>query len=259
MKKSPTVGAMVIAVGLTLAGCSGSAGSADGRSTSPTGPAASNVSAAGLTVAADTGSRLITAQGIGTVSGTPDVVTIRLGVETRSASAQEALDENNRLANDVITVIKERGVAPEDLQTSQLTISPSYDDKGTITGYQVTNMVTAKLRDIAGAGGLIDAVGAAAGDAVRVQQIAFSIDDDSGLRADARTRAVQRAQAQAQQMADAAGVALGPLHAITEAPASGPTPYVETFAAAGADAGSVPIEAGSQELSVVVQVVYEIG
>jgi uncharacterized protein YggE len=213
---------------------------------------------AGASVATDPAARLITAQATGTVTGTPDVVTISLGVETRSPSAQTALDENNRLATDVINVVKGKGVAPEDLQTSQLSIYPSYDDKGAVTGYQVTNIVTAKLRDIGGAGALIDAAGQAAGDAVRVQQLSFSIDDDSDLRANARADAVRRAQAQAKQLADAAGIALGPIHSITESPIAGTVVYPQAAMAADSAAGSVPIEPGSQQLQVSVQVVYEI-
>lgn len=212
----------------------------------------------GASVATDPTARLITAQATGTVTGTPDAVTISLGVETRSPSAQTALDENNRLATDVINVVKEKGVGPEDLQTSQLSIYPSYDEKGAVTGYQVTNIVTAKLRDIGGAGALIDAAGQAAGDAVRVQQLSFSIDDDSDLRANARADAVRRAQAQAKQLADAAGIALGPIHSITESPITGTVVYPQAAMAADSAAGSVPIEPGSQQLQVSVQVVYEI-
>ena len=257
MKRSLSVVAIGIAGVLAVAGCSGATDSSTSKTSQPIAPAASVASAAGLTVAAETGTRLITAQAIGTVTGTPDVVTVSLGVETRSDSAQAALEENNRLAADVITVLKDNGVAAEDLQTSQLSVNPAYDDKNTVTGYQVTNMVTAKMRDITKAGTMIDAVGKAAGDAVRVQQLSFSIDDDSGLRAAARADAVTRAQAQAQQMADAAGVALGPIHAITESPSSTPIEYRAASDATMA-AGAVPIEAGSQELKVVVQVVYEI-
>ena len=133
------------------------------------------------TQAATAGSdlNLITAQGIGKVSGTPDVVTIGLGVQTTSTSAQSALDENNKLATDAIAVLKDNGVAPEDLQTSQLSVYPTYGDQGQITGYQVSNMVTAKLRDISKSGAVIDAVGKSAGNAIRVQQLSFAIDDDS--------------------------------------------------------------------------------
>ena len=224
-----------------------------------------NVGAAGapVTAVANAGTTgvpdsSIVAQATGTISGTPDVVTVVIGVQTQSASAQTALDDNNKRAADVIAVLKESGVAPADLQTSQLSVNPSYDEKGQlITGYQVTNMVTAKLRDISTAGAVIDAAGKTAGDAVRVQQLSFSIDDDSALRAEARADAVKRAQAQAKQMADAAGIQLGAIRSITETPVAMPAVY-PSMAAADSAAGSVPIEPGSQELSVVVQVVYAI-
>jgi len=208
---------------------------------------------------AGTDRNLITAQGVGKVTGTPDVVTITLGVETRSTSAQSALEENNKLAGDAIAGLKESGVAAEDLQTSQLSVYSTFDDKGKVTGYQVTNMVTAKLRDISKAGAVIDAAGKSAGDAIRVQQLSFAIDDDSAPRAAARADAVKQAQAQAKQLADAAGVALGPIHSITETAAQNPMVYPAMDAAAGTvRAESMPIEAGSLQLSVSVQVVYDI-
>src|SRR5206468_1752851 len=144
-------------------------------------------------------------------------------------------------------------VEAKDIQTSQLSINPTYDDKGQrITGYQVNNQVTATLHDIANAGGLIDAAAGAAGDAVRVQSIGFSIDDDSALKAEARTQAVHLAQLQAEQMAKAAGVKLGAIRSISEVPASSPMPYYDV--AAGRTAGApgaapAPILPGQQELS----------
>ncbi len=251
--------AMGIAGALTLAGCSAQPVAADpatagNSASSAVTPLALSSSAAGSEP------NLITAQGIGKVNGTPDVVTIELGVQTTSSSAQSALDENNKLATDAIAVLKDNGVAPEDLQTSQLSVYPAYSDQGQITGYQVSNMVTAKLRDISKSGAVIDAVGKSAGDAIRVQQLSFAIDDDSAPRAAARADAVKRAQAQAKQLADAAGVALGPIHSITEIAAQN-TPYYPPMAmAAGAAAvpATPPVEAGSIELNVTVQVVYEI-
>lgn len=219
--------------------------------------AASFAAPATLTATGDPTKRLITAQGTGTVTGTPDVLTITIGVQTTSASAQTAIADNNQRATDTIALIKAAGVADADLQTSQLSISPNYNDQNTITGYQVSNMLTATLRDIGGAGGLIDAVAKAAGDAVRVQQLDFSIDNDSDLRAGARADAVRQAQAQAKQLADAAGVTLGPIDSITESAGSSPVRY--SAAAATDAAAAMPIEPGSQELAVTVQVVYQIG
>jgi len=201
----------------------------------------------------------ITARGVGTITGTPDVVTVVLGVQTQGPSAQGALDANTRQATALINMLKSKGVADADLQTSELSVNPSYNPStGKISGYEVTNQVTATLHDIAGAGGIIDAAGDAAGDAVRVQQLSFSIDDDSALRAKARADAVKQAQTQARQLAEAAGVRLGNIRSITESPsAPPPSPlYKQSMDAAGA--APVPIQPGSQKLSVSVEVVYDI-
>ncbi len=271
MKSSSLVIGIGIAGALALAGCSASgepggasssvAGSAPvpeavAQNQQPPGPAA--VAAAPTTGAGSATDRAaISVQGVGKVTGTPDVMTIVLGVETRAASAKAALDENNTLAAQVITVLKDSGVDPADLRTSQLSVSPTYGDKNDISGYQVTNSVTAVLRDIAGAGAVIDAVGQKAGNAARVQQLSFSIADDSALRSSARADAVKQAQVQARQLADAAGVQLGAVRSITESNASLPTPVYAAAESASVGA-AVPVEPGTQELSVVVQVVYDI-
>ena len=228
----------VVALGLAavaLAGCSG--GSEPAASTS-----------AGSTAG-------ITTRGLGTVTRTPDTVTIVIGVQTRAQSAKAALDANTDKATALINVLKSKGVAPADLQTSELSVNPTSDSAtGRITGYEVTNQVTAKLHDIGAAGGLIDAAGEAAGDAVRLQQLSFSIADDSAARAQARANAVRQAQAHAKQMADGAGVRLGKIRSITEVPVSPPGPLGRDAAAAA----PVPIEAGTQQLTVMVEVVYAI-
>lgn len=198
----------------------------------------------------------ITARGIGTVSSKPDTLTVEIGVQTRGRAAQEALDANSRLATSTIDALRAAGVAEADLRTSQLSISPTQDpNSGRITGYEVSNLLTATLRDIERAGAVIDAAGGAAGDAIRVQQLAFSIADDSAPRAEARADAVRKAQEQARQLADAAGVALGPIRSITEVAADPPNPYARDSAAAQA---AVPILPGTQELRVGVEIVHEI-
>jgi uncharacterized protein len=201
----------------------------------------------------------ITAQGIGRVKGQPDVLTLELGVETRAASSEAALKDNASRANALIDTLKGHGVVAADITTSQLSISPTYTNDGRqITGYQVTNLVTARLHDLKAAGSLIDAAAGAAGNAIRVQQISFSIDDDSALLATARADAVRRARDQADQMARAAGVRLGRVRSISET-TSVPPPYIErqSFGAAGAPAPT-PIMPGTQELTVAVTVVYDI-
>lgn len=199
----------------------------------------------------------ITARGTGTVTSTPDTLTVQLGVQTRADAAGPALQANNGLAAATMDALRTAGVAEPDLQTSQLAVNPTYDpNSGAVTGYEVTNQVRATLRDVARAGAVIDAAGAAAGDAIRVQQVEFSLADESEPRSRARADAVRRAQQQARQLAEAAGVRLGPVRSITEMPAAAPpTPYQRDAAAAEA---AVPILAGTQELRVDVEIVYDI-
>lgn len=200
----------------------------------------------------------ISTQGTGKVTGTPDTVTVVLGVETQGAEANVALAENAQRASSLIETLKGKGVEAQDIATSNLSVQPVFAPGGSaITGYQVTNQVTATVRDVSQAGGLIDAAAGASGDAIRVQQTSFSIADDSELRAQARARAVQQAQDQAGQIAAAAGVSLGEVRSITEVPAGtpGPSPQAGTMFDR---VPSTPIEPGSQELSVSVEVVYEI-
>jgi hypothetical protein len=187
------------------------------------------------------------------------VVTVVLGVQTQGPSAKGALDANTQQATALINMLKSRGVAEADLQTSQLSVDPSYNPaNGRISGYQVTNQVTATLHNVGAAGAIIDAAGEAAGDAVRVQQLSFSIDDDSALRAKARADAVKQAQAQARQLADAAGVRLGRIRSISESPAAPPPNPMYRQSMDAAAGAPVPIQPGAQTLNVSVDIVYDI-
>ena len=191
-------GAAVLAAAALLTACSSTA--------APLGAAASGGQQQG-----------IVAHGEGKISGSPDTVTLVLGAQTQSVSARDALSQNNAKTGALIAMLKAKGVAPKDLQTSELSIQPTYGGSfpgGTgikISGYQVSNIVTATMHDIGASGAVIDAAADAAGDAVRVQQLSFSIADDSKLRAQARAAAVEQAKDKAKQLADAAGVSLGPL------------------------------------------------
>jgi uncharacterized protein YggE len=227
-----------------LAACGGGSG---------TTPAA----AATSTTAKTSTNNVITVVGHGKVVGTPDVMTVSLGVQTAGKTAQEALADNNTRANNLVNVIKERGVAAKDIQTSNLSVSPTFDLKsGKINGFGAQNTVTAKLRKISDAGPLIDAVTFAVGDAIRLNGISFSIDDTNALVAQARTRAVEQAMDQARQLADGAGVKLGDVRSIAEVNAQAPLPLLNYASdQAVRAAASAPVEAGSQDVTFDVKVV----
>ena len=161
---------------------------------------------------------------------------------------------------------KANGVADEDIQTVQFNLSPVYDysqerSQPEVIGYQVSNVVSAKVRALNTAGDVIDAATLAGGNDAVVQGVWFGIDDPTELQAEARKEAVEKAKQQAEQLASDAGATLGRLLSISES--SGYQPFdrafPEAFGGAAFDsAASTPIESGQLAISVSVNVVYAI-
>ena len=129
-----------------------------------------------------------------------------------------------------------------------------------VIGYRVTNMVTAKIRDVGKAGTVIDAVAAAGGDLTRINSIGFTVDDPSTYYEEARQKAVADADAKAKQLADLAGVKLGKPTYISESSyMPGPIYRQDLVAkAAAAPAVTTPISPGEMEITMNVQLAYAI-
>lgn len=201
--------------------------------------------------------RTITVYGTGQVRGAPDVMELTIGVDTRARTAAQALHRNSELANNVLGVLRSAGVDGSDLQTSDLSVSPVYDDNGSaVIAYAVTNTVNARIKDLDTAGDIVDAATKVAGDEIVVNGLYFSFDDNTKLVAQARTDAVKRARAQAEQLAAVAGVELGDLQSITES--SAPVGPALDAAAPKASGEAAPVNPGSETLSVDVTLVFEI-
>jgi uncharacterized protein YggE len=165
----------------------------------------------------------------------------------------------------VMKALQDQGVAEKDIQTQYFNINKMtrWDNEGqkeVITGYQVTNMVTAKIRDVAKAGDVIDAVTAAGGDYTRIDSIGFTVDDPSEYYKEAREQAVTDAAAKAQQLAEAASVKLGkPIYITESSYVPGPIYRQDMIAKAeGAPAVETPISPGEMEITVNVQISYAI-
>jgi uncharacterized protein YggE len=205
--------------------------------------------------------RTISTRAVGTVSAAPDTLTLALGIQTQASSARAALSANNAKAAAVLAVLKRDGVADKDVQTS-LSIQPSYNATGSISGYEVDDNLVATVHTLATAGRLIDNAAAAAGNAVRIQQMTFSVADDSAARRRARADAVTNAKAQAGEIATAAGGKLGALRSVAEVPADPSYPVNFGYAPAAAADAKAPlptqVQPGSQQLTVTVDVVYDI-
>jgi uncharacterized protein YggE len=203
--------------------------------------------------------------GQGKVTAAPDIAVLNLGIQAQADSVAQAQADAAQAMDKVVQALKDEGVEDKDIQTQNFNIQKLTrwdNDKQVevLLGYQVTNTVTAKVRQVESAGSVIDAVVAAGGDLTIVNNIGFTIDDPTPYQEEARQKAVEDAQAKAQQLADAAGITLGNPTYITEN-SYVPTPiYRSAMDSAG---GAVPapetsISPGEMDITANVQIAYAI-
>ena len=193
--------------------------------------------------------------GTGFVTGRPDVLTVQMGVETRGPTVDKALDLANQAQNRLPDAFTKGGISERDLQTSGLSIYPQYAKDGRrISGYQVSEQLSVKLRDLARAGAVISQAADAGGDATRISRLSFDIEDDSALLAQARRQAFDEAKAKAELYAQASGRGLGRVVSINESVAAPDAGRQASADSAAAVAKPVPILPGQQRLSVTASV-----
>ena len=129
-----------------------------------------------------------------------------------------------------------------------------------LIGYQVTNTLTIKVRDLNNIGNVIDEASEAAGDLIRVSRVSFTIEDTKPLQNEAREEAIADLLTKAATMAGLAGVELGQLVYLTESGGGVPQSFakIESAAAFGFADSSTSILAGELDVSVNVQAVFGI-
>jgi hypothetical protein len=194
--------------------------------------------------------------GLGKVSGTPDVLRVELGVEVRRPDVSAALRDANTIQNTVRSAVRRDGVDPKDMQTSDVSLYPSYSNKGVPNGYTVNESLTLKLRNLGHAGKTIGDAVVAGGNAARVQGVSFALEDNAALLEQARDAAYGDAKKKAQRYADLSGRALGQVELVSEQvpDAVQPMPYARDALAAAAPSQAVPIDPGQSQVSVSVTV-----
>lgn len=196
----------------------------------------------------------------GRTTRVPDIATIRAGVVSQGATAAAALSDNAQRMARVLAAVKRAGVADRDLQTATVQLQPQYrygeNVPPTITGYQATNTLSVRFRDIAKSGNVLDAL--VAQGANQIDGPNLSIDRPDAALDEARTDAVRRAQARAELYAKAAGMRVTRIVSITEsgADAGGPErPMMIRAMAARSDAmEKTSIAPGERDVTVNVSV-----
>ena len=218
-----------------------------------------NVTVAGSTWAADSPATM-TIVGTGSANAIPDMATIRVGVTTDARTAADALSENSATTGEVLTLLSEIGIEQEDMQTSNLSLSPLWNDRSSsgsykqkVEGYRVDNTITLRVRALGDLGVILDDV--VASGANQFHGLSFGLQEPQPVQDQARMAAIADAVRKAELYAEAAGVTLGSILSIREGGA-GPDfgPQVAQFAARSA----VPVAAGELEISAQVTLVYAI-
>jgi uncharacterized protein YggE len=203
----------------------------------------------------------VSVSGVGTVSVTPDTASVQLGVTVTEDTLAAAQTAASTQMEAVIDAVKAAGVADKDIQTSTYYVSvvQNYDSNGNpseVTSFQVQNQVNVVIRDISTVGDVLD--GAVAAGANTIYGVNFYVDDSSAATSQARKLAVEDAHTRAQELAEAAGMTLGPVVSIVEGYSSGPIYGKGGGMAAESAAPSTPIQAGSSTLEVDVTVIYQL-
>jgi len=197
------------------------------------------------------------------VKSKPDVAQVSAGVTTRAPTARAALSQNAAAMKKVVDRLRALGIADKDIQTANFSLNAqfTYPQGGgapVFAGYDASNQVSVKLRQIDKVGDALDALVAAG--ANNISGPSFMVDDDTALKQQARTQAYQRGQAMAQDYARMAGYTGVRLLDVEESVQSGgPPPPMPPIAAAYAierDA-STPVVPGEVGTAVTLTVKYE--
>jgi uncharacterized protein YggE len=206
------------------------------------------------------GTRLdITAEGA--VNRTPDLALVSAGVVTQAPTANAAMRDNAARMTATVAALKRAGVADRDIQTAALSLNPQYryaDNKPPeITGYQASNQVSVRFRDIKKAGSILDAL--VAEGANQINGPSFAVEKEDAALDEARMAAIRTARARADLYAQAAGLHVKRIVSISEMQGYAPPPYPMPLAMARADkAAETALQPGEQKLSINVSVSFEL-
>lgn len=206
----------------------------------------------------------ISVAGNGEVYAKPDLALISFSVVIEAKTVGEAMSQNTERMNNIISFIKELGVESKDLKTTSFNIYPRYDydrtssiypsGKRILVGYEVTQQLEVKIRDLGKIGQIIEE--ATNNGANQVGNLQFTIENEDELKKQAREDAIEEAKAKAKELAGQLGVKLVRIISFSEG-GYAPMIYSES-AMLGKGGGTPDIETGENKISVNVNITYEI-
>lgn len=202
--------------------------------------------------------RSLAVSGTGRVDLAPDMAMVRIGVTHQDRIAAQAMRQTSDAVAAMFARLAALGVAARDIQTSGLSLNPVWRDRTgqqgqpAPWGFEASNVVSLRLRDMAALGEILDAL--VADGANRLDGVSFGLQDPESAMDEARRRAVAEARRKAELFAEAAGVTLGQVISLGESGGGIPRPQMMEMASMRAD--SVPVAAGEVGISATVQMIF---
>ena len=191
----------------------------------------------------------------------PDIAPLSGGVVTQAADANGALRANAEQMTRVMAAIKAAGIAERDVQTAGISIYPQYryaeNQPPAITGYQASNTVNVKVRDVSRLGKVLDAL--VASGANQINGPSFEIDDPEAAYDEARRNALKKAQARAEMYAATLGLRVRRIVSINEGGGYSPPGPMPMMKMAAMETADTPVSPGETSLSANLSVVFELG
>ena len=215
---------------------------------------------AGHPAAAENADGRLTVIGEGAVASVPDTATITIGVQFQAQTVAAAMDAVSQATGAVLDRLANMGVAPRDMQTRDLTLNPIWSNRDlsvtappTILGFEASNSVMVRVRDLDALGRVLDTVVQSGGNNFR--GLSFGLQNPGPIRDAARTAAVAEAIRKARLYANAAGLRLGPVLQLSESGSAPVTYGLERMVTAVAD---VPVAQGEISTTASVTMVFAI-
>lgn len=208
-----------------------------------------------------TGTRLdLSARGESRV--VPDIAVISAGVVTQSADASTAMRENAARMARVMAALKRAGLAEKDIQTQSISLSPQYryanNETPVITGYQASNQLSVRFRDIGKSGAVLDVLVKEGSNQINGPNL--TVDSPEAAQDSARLAAMKTLQERAALYAKAAGLKVKRVISLSESVdyGGGPAPMMVRATMADSAEAKSSISAGEQAIGVTVNAVFEL-
>jgi uncharacterized protein YggE len=216
----------------------------------------------------------ISVNGKGEAVSIPDIATFSFSVTETAKTVAEAQAKATEKTNSALSAVKAGGVADKDIKTLSYSINPHYEytqgacttygcpgGKSVLTGYDVSQTIQVKVRDLTKAGALFDSIGSVG--VQNVNGLAFSIDNIDSVKAVARAEAIAQAKTKAQKIAKDLGVTLVRITSFYDSSDDVIYPYARDAAMGGAETMNIKavapqIPTGEQKITANVSITYEI-